>query len=274
MAIFYLAVQTIRRAAGRSAVAAAAYRTGRRLRDDRTGEIFDYRRRSGVLASGRVGWDGTSGDLWNAAEAAERRQNAVVAREVVLALPHELDAHQRQRLTTDYAAWLHARHGVAVEWAVHSPDKGGDARNCHAHLMLTTRRVEGATFGPKTRELDQRQHSRIHVEEWRRAWARMCNDALRSDGLHQTIDHRSLRRQAKALRCPERLPQLHLGPAATHLARRGILTRRARENLWRQAANAPVARWHVQARRAASSFLDIALSGGERTAGRGRDEAR
>lgn len=49
MAIFHLSVKTISRSHGRSAVAAAAYRSGQRLHDMRLGRTFDYRRKAGVL---------------------------------------------------------------------------------------------------------------------------------------------------------------------------------------------------------------------------------
>ena len=48
MAIFHLSVKTISRGAGRSATAAAAYRAGVEIVDERTNEVHDYTRRSGV----------------------------------------------------------------------------------------------------------------------------------------------------------------------------------------------------------------------------------
>jgi hypothetical protein len=247
MAIFFLAVQTISRAAGRSATAAAAYRSGERIHDERTGETFDFRRRQGVIETGIVGWSGSRSSLWNAAEAAERKRNAVVARELVVALPHELSPTERQRVTAEFAGWLCLRHSTAADWALHGPPKGGDARAHHAHLMLTVRRVDAAgTFGEKTRELDLRQFGRGHLEAWREQWAELCSEALRRRGL-PAIDHRSHARQARANGAPEVLPQVKLGPAAARLERQGIDTVRGDENRRRSAFNAPAMRWRADA---------------------------
>jgi hypothetical protein len=81
VAILYMRASTIRRSAGRTAIAAAAYRAAVPLDDPCTGERHDYARKRGVVASGLAGWKGTRGDLWAAAEMAERRRDATVARE-------------------------------------------------------------------------------------------------------------------------------------------------------------------------------------------------
>jgi hypothetical protein len=247
MGIFFLAVQTIRRAAGRSATAAAAYRSAERIRDARTGETFDFRRRQGVVDTGLIGWNGSRSSLWNAAELAERKRNAVVARELVVALPHELSPTERRRITAEFAGWLCLRHSTAADWALHEPPKGGDARAHHAHLMITVRRVDmvGA-FGEKTRERDVRQFGRGHLEAWREKWAELCSEALRQRGL-PVIDHRSHVRQAQANGMPEVLPQVKLGAAAARLERKGVQTMRGDENRRRSAFNAPVLRWRADA---------------------------
>ena len=96
MASFHLSVKTVSRSSGRSATAAAAYRAGARIEDERTGEIHDYSRKGGVSLSQIVlppeapGWAGDRSKLWNAAESAENRKNSVVAREFEVALPAEL----------------------------------------------------------------------------------------------------------------------------------------------------------------------------------------
>lgn len=54
MAIYHTRVKTFSRAKGHSAVAAAAYRAGLSLIDERTGARHDYSRRGGVVES--PGW--------------------------------------------------------------------------------------------------------------------------------------------------------------------------------------------------------------------------
>lgn len=237
MAIFFLRVQTIRRAAGRSIVAAAAYRAGERLTDQRTGETFDYRRRSGVVSSGLVGWDGSRDTLWNDAEAAERRKDAVVGREVLVALPYGLPQAGQEALLRTLAGWLRHRHGVAVDWCLHSPDPDGDSRNWHGHILITARRVESGVFGAKTLELDRKPASRQSVEALRQAWAGMVNEALIRHGMAEKVDSRSHVRQAEARGTEPRLPMLTLGPAASRFARRGHPTWAALENVRRRAVN-------------------------------------
>lgn len=259
MAVMFLAVKSLSRRAGQSAVAAAAYRTASRLTDERTGRVADYARRTGVVASGVIGWRGDRAALWNAAEAAERRKDAMVAREVLLALPHELDPAARARLVAAYALWLHRRHGVAVEWAIHAPAAGGDARAHHAHLLLTTRRVEAdGRLGAKTRELDEAPRSRHQVEAWRRRWADLANEALRQAGVAERLDHRSYRRQAKADGLPELLPQVKEGPRSAGPSARRWRERARRVNAARAALNAPVRDLRRALARSAAAVIDAA----------------
>ncbi len=238
MAIFFLRIQTIRRAAGRSIVAAAAYRAGERLADQRNGETFDYRRRSGMVSSGLVGWDGSRESLWNAAEAAERRKDAVVGREVLVALPHGLPQARQEALLRSLAGWMRQRHGVGVDWCLHAPDPDGDGRNWHGHILITARRVEAGVFGGKTLELDRKPASRQSVEALRQAWAGMVNEALARHAIVGQVDSRSHVRQAAAIGTEPRLPMLTLGPAASRFARRGSPIRAALENARRRALNA------------------------------------
>ncbi|MGO7029244.1 MobA/MobL family protein, partial [Rhizobium johnstonii] len=88
--------------------------------------------------------------LWNAAERAEKRSDARIAREFEIALPHELTPDQRLALTRAFAADLANRYGAAVDFAIHRPGEASDIRNSHAHLMMTTRQVTEAGLGDKT----------------------------------------------------------------------------------------------------------------------------
>ena len=84
-------------------------------------------------------------ELWNRVEAAEVRKNARVARvarEVLVALRAELSPAQRRELTLGIAQAQADRYGTAGTLAVHTPDREGDQRNHHAHILMTTRRLE------------------------------------------------------------------------------------------------------------------------------------
>lgn len=249
-------MKTISRSDGRSATAASAYRAGVSITDERTGEVHDYTRRRGVEFAAMVMPDGAPdwnrSQLWNSAEASEKRKNSTVAREYELALPDELNAAERRELVKEFASELVARHGVAVDFAIHLPDKEGDKRNHHAHVLTSTRRLGPDGFGEKTRELDAKETGSKEVEHWRERWASLSNLALERAGQGVRVDHRSLaaqRAEALALgditRADEldRAPTQHLGlTASTDLriaARKQEqpVTDRAREHLATKAAN-------------------------------------
>ena len=197
MAIFHLDVSTVKRSEGRSAVAAAAYRAGARLRDERTGQVFDYARRRGIGSTfiaapvDAPDWANDRNLLWNAAEAAETRKNSTVAREWLVALPAELDAEAREQLVRDFATELALRFDVVVDAAIHAPGGEGDERNHHAHLMTSTRAIGPEGFGAKTRVLDAAKTGGAEITAMRAIWADLCNDALETSGRSERIDPRA-----------------------------------------------------------------------------------
>ena len=221
MAIYHLSVKTISRSAGRSATAAAAYRAGVEITDERTGEIHDYTRKGGVesaaiiLPENAPDWARDRAQLWNAAEQAEKRKNSTVAREFEIALPAELSPAEREKLAHDFARELVKRHGCAADVAIHAPGKEGDNRNHHAHILLSTRRLEADGFTEKTRELDDQKTGKVIVTEWRERFAQLQNERLREAGHSVQVDHRSLEAQGI-----EREATRHLGPTATAIERR------------------------------------------------------
>ncbi len=221
MAIYHCSVKTISRSAGRSATAAAAYRSGGRIVDERTAEIHDYTRKGGVLLTGietpdgAPDWAKDRSALWNAAEAAEKRKNSTVAREVEVALPSEIDAGQMRQIVEEYSRWLSDRYGVAVDWAIHQPHHRGDERNYHAHILLTTRILGPDGLGAKCRILDDKKTGPAEVVAMRERWAKVVNRALEQAGIAERIDHRSLKEQGIGHE-----PQIHAGPSVTALERK------------------------------------------------------
>ncbi|WP_287998934.1 Ti-type conjugative transfer relaxase TraA [Acidiphilium sp.] len=233
MAIYHLTTKPIARSSGRSAVAAAAYRAGALLRNLRDGQTHDYRRRAGVMHSEIVlpggvpgaDWARDRSVLWNAAETAERRKDSRVAREIEIALPHELTAEQRLALTRDFAQRLADRYGVAVDFAIHSPHGHTDIRNHHAHILVTTRKVVADGLGEKSElELENRKLAALglptshdQVREIRVAWEEMANGFLAMADFDIRIDHRSHLTRGVAIE-----PTSHVGVHATEMRRRGI----------------------------------------------------
>jgi hypothetical protein len=221
MAIYHLSVKAISRSSGRTSTAAAAYRAGVEITDTRTGEVHDYTRKRGVVSADLVlpdwapEWAADRSALWNAAEKAERRKDACVAREYEVALPAELSAEGRRQLALDFAKEMADREGCAVDVAIHEPGREGDDRNHHAHILRTTRKVgpEGLTDKLDTEKAGRSR--RDDLEGVRARWAELCNERLRDAGIEATVDHRSLKAQGI-----EREPTRHLGPTASAIERR------------------------------------------------------
>lgn len=213
MALYHLTAQLISRSAGRSAVAAAAYRSGQALTDERTGTECRYDRRQErvvhaeiLTPAGASAWASDRQILWNQVEAAERRKDAQVAREIEVALPVELTSDQRLELVRDWTQRTFvAGHGLVADLSIHQDP---DERNPHCHIQMTTRPLDGDGFGPKARHLNDREQ----LADWRASWAKAVNAALERAGHKARVDHRSLAAQGI-----EREPTVHEGWAARRL---------------------------------------------------------
>lgn len=215
MAIYFLNMNSVGRTNGSSAVSAAAYRSGERLRDERTGRTYDHTERQDVLhkeiflptefTTDDMSWAKDRGSLWNAAERAESRANSRVAREYLLALPSELSPQQRIILVTAFSRELVERYRFAVDVAIHAPRDypGSDPRNFHAHLLATTREVALEGLGAKTtlewsdaRRRESGMEPAVSELFYTRArWASTANLALEEAKLPERIDHRTLAAQ-------------------------------------------------------------------------------
>jgi hypothetical protein len=221
----------ISRSDGRSAVAAAAYRAGDRLTDTRLESVYDYTRKGGVVHSEIMapetapGWVHDRETLWNEVEAAEKRKDAQVAREVQLSLPAELSAEQRLALTREFVQENFVAKGMVADVAIHAPPRDGDDRNHHAHVMLTTREIGPDGFAGKNRAWNSKEQ----LQEWRENWANTQNKhlvlALGEEKAREVkVSHKSY-----AERGIDKAPGRHLGPEATAMNRRGEATNRQQQ---------------------------------------------
>jgi len=236
VAIFYMEIRPVTRSSGRTATAAAAYRAGERIRDERTGALYNHSKRDDVLhkeiflpskldrPDAGMEWARDRSTLWNTAEKAEQRSNSRAAREYQVALPAELSAEQRVTLARTFSREIADRYNVAVDLAIHAPRPEGDQRNFHAHLLATTREVTPEGMGPQTgvdmtgqaRSELGLPPSRQEFRTLRARWAELANEALREANIEARIDHRSL--EAQGL---DREPRPHLPWAAVIAERRG-----------------------------------------------------
>ena len=251
MAIYHCSIKIIKRSQGRSAVAAAAYRSGENLINEWGGMTHDYTHKGGVVhaeillpAYAPTAFQDRSA-LWNSVEEIEKSRNAQLAREIEIALPVELSRKEQIGLIHDYVRDTFVSVGMCADVAVH--DKGDG--NPHVHIMLTMRSFkEDGTWDAKCRkEYDLDKHGqRIRLksgrfkshrvdttdwneptkaEAWRAAWAHYVNLALEQKGLSERIDHRSYEIQGV-----EQIPTVHMGVAATQMERRGIPTEKGSVN--------------------------------------------
>jgi len=241
MAIYHCSTKTVNRNSGRTAVASSAYRAGEKLEDERTGLTHDFTRKDGVAHSeilSNLDIEIDRAELWNLAEKTENRKDARTAREWVIALPDELDPDQRKDLAKDFARSLVDRYGVIADLAIHEPSKGGNDKNHHAHIMLTTRKAEldtdnKLTLTTKTDiELSNAKRKSLgmgttqeDIKQIRETWADLANKALERAGYREKIDHRSYADQNNGLQAT-----IHEGSKVTQLRRQGIDTEISRFN--------------------------------------------
>lgn len=238
MAIYHFSMQAMRRSAGRSVTAAAAYRSGSLIVDAKSGVAHDYTKKRGVLYSELILSNGGTADraeFWNAVEAHHKRGDAVLCREIEVSLPRELSPEERQELAVGYAKELADRYGVAADVCLHEPrtvtDRDLERKpdqfyeidpdtgrrhngNFHAHIMLSACSVDDdGKLGKKAVMLDpihcQKRGLPNAADRERGRFAELVNDALLRNKIDVRVDHRTLAAQGI-----DRAPEPHLGPAA------------------------------------------------------------
>ena len=259
MAIYHCHCKVISRGQGRSAVGAAAYRSGERLTNDYDGITHDYTNKGGVVYSEVMLCENAPQEyqnravLWNEVERQEKGGKAQLAREYEVALPIELSRDEQIELVRDYVRENFVKKGMCADFAVH--DKGDG--NPHAHIMLTMRPIEqSGEWGAKQKKeylLDKDGNKQydpkkktykcrtVKTTDWdtqdflqrsRENWAAIVNRELEKKNLPQRVDHRSLKEQGK-----QRIPTEHIGVAAKNMEKRGKVSERGERNREITAAN-------------------------------------
>ena len=258
IAIYHCSIKIVSRGKGKSAVAAAAYRSGEKLTNEWDGMTHDYTKKGGVVhseillpAHAPPAFSDRS-TLWNSVELSEKSNNAQLAREVEIALPVELSREEQTRLVREYCSSQFVSKGMIADFNLH--DTGGG--NPHAHILLTMRPMdEKGAWLPKSKKeyvLDENGgkirlpsgryktrkvdlvdwNNRENAEVWRRAWADLANEYLENNDRPERIDHRSYERQGI-----EQIPTVHVGVSATQMEKKGIVTERGELNRNIKAAN-------------------------------------
>ncbi len=204
MASYHLSVKILSRSSGRSAVAAASYRSRSKILDERQGLEFEYTQKKDLLHAeiltpdNAPAWMMERATLWNGVERAEKRKDAQLMREVEIALPMEINDSEKIRLVREFCQQNFVSRGMVADFCIHNAPN-----NPHAHIMLTMREINEEGFGKKVREWNGKEN----LLTWREAWANIQNSYLAKTGFDIRVDHRSYVEQGISVE-----PQVKQGP--------------------------------------------------------------
>ncbi len=205
VALYHLNAKALSRGV-RSTVRAVAYRSGCELRDERTGELFDYRDKEVihvelVVPKDSPAWMRTLQQgivenrekgvqaLVDIVEAAEKRIDARVWREVEFALHRELTPEQNRALAREFVEDQIVSKGMCALLNFHvDTHKETGEKNPHCHVLLTTRPLEEHGFSAKK---ERAWNDRSFIVGLREQWAAYSNYHLKLNGHDVQIDHRS-----------------------------------------------------------------------------------
>lgn len=251
MALYHFHVGQVKRSAGQSVVESAAYRAGERLYSERYGEYSDYTRKGGVVYTEILLPPNAPREyadrqtLWNAVEAAERGKNAQLAYSFDIALQNEFTLEENIALARKFLLDNFVSRGMIADFAVHQPDKAGGIENPHFHVLCPIRPLNpDGSWGAKQRRV-YRENGKFDavpttdwgrpetLEEWREAWAALCNAKFKEKELECRIDHRSYEKQGV-----DQAPTIHEGVAVRQMEAKGIATDKGERNRWIRSANA------------------------------------
>ena len=243
MAITHFTPQLISRGSGRSAVLSAAYRHCARMEHEAEGRTVDYSAKRGLrheeflLPAAAPDWAraliadrsvaGASEVFWNAVEAFEKRSDAQLAKEFIIALPVELTVDQNIALVREFIGTQVLARGQVADWVFH--DEPG---NPHIHLMTTLRPLTEDGFGSKKVAVVGEDGQPLRNEagkivyrlwsgekaeflEQREGWLGLQNKHLALAGLDIRVDGRSYTERGIDL-----VPTTHLGVAAKAIDRK------------------------------------------------------
>ena len=218
MAIYHCNVQIISRSHGRSAVAAAAYRSRSKLRDERYGKTHDYSKKDGLSHDEILLPDGADErlrnrqELWAEVERKETRSNSQLAREFIVALPKELSDEENITLTRRFAKEEFVKRGMITDICIHDLGK----QTPHAHIMLTMRKADENGLLNEKKSAREWNKKDLLIKQ-RAAWSQHVNQALEQAALKARVDHRSWKDKGI-----EHEPKIHLGWYAHNLEQQGI----------------------------------------------------
>lgn len=238
MALYHFSIDQVRRSAGQSAIAAAAYRAGRTaVQQITTGRSATTQKRAASSVRKfscrptrrRNFWTGPpSGTPWSRPKSIPRPNCPTAS---TWRCQNEFSLEKNIALAREFVQRQFVAKGMIADLAVHVPDKEGGIPNPHFHVMTTMRPLNAdGSFGAKQRReyvLDENGDrvrdengnyvfNAVHTTDWhepetlvawREAWCNLVNAKFEEKGLDCRIDHRSYVRQGLDL-----IPTVHEGP--------------------------------------------------------------
>jgi len=242
MEVIHHHCKIVKRSAGKSAVAAAAYRAGERLHNKYDGMTHDYTKRRGVVYTDILLPSHAPKSfmdreiLWNSVEQVEKASNSQLAREVEFSLPNNLDRKTQIQMVRRHVQTQFVSKGMCADIAIH--DKGDG--NPHAHILLTMRPLEkNGAWGMKAKReyiLDKKGQriplksgdfksrkismtnwdNKDNAQRWHSAWATVCNREFERIGSDRRVTHLSYADQGLLIE-----PTKHLGWEAHQVKKKG-----------------------------------------------------
>jgi len=266
MADFHFSVTQIKRSAGQSAIACAAYRAGEKLHSDYYGEDSDYTKKKGVILSDILlpivapAEYADRETLWNAVEKAEKHPKAQLAYSFDFSLQNEFSMDENIAIAREFIQRNFVDRGLIADYAIHLPEKeDGGTPNPHVHVMCPIRPLNpDGSWGAKQRRVYRLDDggNRIRdadgnelfdavpttdwgkpetLEHWRTAWAEINNAHFAEHELSIKIDNRSFERQGI-----DQIPTIHEGPNVREMERKGIPTEKGERNRWIRRINSNI----------------------------------
>ncbi len=218
MAIFHIDFKILKRSEGKSSLYLSAYNSRARLKDEKTGLVFNYEKKKEDLMHTDILLPNNAPErfknrsvLWNEVEK-QKRKDSQLARTFICALPRSLSLEENKKLIEEYIQKNFINKGMCADYAIHND---AENNNPHAHVMLTMQNVNETGFLNKNREWNKKEN----VELWRRSWSVSINKYLRQNKKSDYVTHLSFLKQREILikKAKEELEKNNLDDAEKYI---------------------------------------------------------
>ena len=198
MAIFHIDFKILKRSEGKSSLYLSAYNSRTRLKDEKTGLVFNCEKKKEDLMHTDILLPNNAPErfknrsvLWNEVEK-QKRKDSQLSRYFICALPRDLSLQENKKLLEEYIQKNFIKKGMCADYAIHND---AENNNPHAHVMLTLQDVNETGFLNKNREWNKKEN----IDIWRRSWSVSINKYLRQNKKSDYVTHLSFLKQRELL---------------------------------------------------------------------------